>query len=242
MTKLIRADIYRLLRKKSLYVYFGGLAVAYLLLAYVRSGGFTAESTGSDAMTFFGWLPAFAGGLIFASVFTDDLDSKSLTTLVGSGLGKARIVVARLILTAGASAVVLAIAPVFHCAIYAALGWPPTAATWALVYAAALKAWLMTIGFAALSAIVVYGAQRTTLAVMTYVLLAFGVVSGLMTMALNSFGPNLIPHLLSSVTGRVQAALTSGGSPVWPLIEFLIYVVAAVAAAVLVFRKKEMEF
>jgi len=237
---LVRGELYRVARKKSLFVYLGALVVAYLLVAFIRSGGFTATSAVTDAMTLFGFLPAFAGVILFTSVYTDDLDSRNLIALVGFGLGKARIVVTKLVVFALLAAVVYALVPLLHGGAYALLGAP--VANWWLVYASAIQALLMTVGCAALAGILVYGLQKTTLGVLAYVLLALGVVASLLSIGLKMVAPWFIPHLLTGVTGRVFAGL-AGTAPIgWPLIEFGAYVVAAVVASTIVFTRKEMEF
>jgi len=38
MFKLICGEIFRLLHKKSLYIYFGALAAGYFIIAFIRSG------------------------------------------------------------------------------------------------------------------------------------------------------------------------------------------------------------
>jgi ABC-type transport system involved in multi-copper enzyme maturation permease subunit len=111
MFDLMRGELYRLAHKKSLFIYFAALTVAYLLLAFIRSGGFTATSAGDDAMSLFGFLPPFIGVILFAGVYTDDLDSRNLIALVGFGLGKVRIVVAKLVVFALLAGVIFALVP-----------------------------------------------------------------------------------------------------------------------------------
>jgi len=241
MRSLLRADVYRLVRKKSLYLYFAGLGVAYALLTYIRSGGFTPESVTSDAMTFFTLLPALAGGALFAAVYTDDLGSRALITLVGSGVRKPVIVVTKAVLLAIGTALVFAVVPVVHAGLYAALGYPPTGA-WTLLYAIAVKFWLTTVAFAVLAGIVVYGFQRATFGIVTYLLLGFGVVSGLVGAGLRSFAPDLAAYLMSGITDRVLLALTGDGGLTWPLVEYGVYIGLAGVVSAVVFGRREMEF
>ena len=242
MLNYLRGELYRLLHKTSLYVYFGALLVGYLLIVYIRSGGFTAASVVNDAITFFNFLPALAGGFLFAAIYTDDLNSRNLTVLVGFGMGKARIVLTKLIVMILLCAVIFGLAPLIHCAAYAVFGWSAQMGDWQMVYAVSLKYLLMTLAFAILSAIVVYGTQRTTFSVVCYILLAFGVISGLMSVLLNTFAPDLIAHLISGITDRIILGIISGGSLILPTIEYGVYTLVAIAFSVLAFHKKEMEF
>jgi len=247
MLKYMRGELYRLLHKKSLYIYFGALALGYFLVAFIRSGGFGEGSIAGDAANFFMYLPVLAGGYLFAALYTDDLGAKSLAVLVGFGIGKTKIVLAKLCLMALLGAAAFGLAPLFHCGVYAALGCAPGPGDWAMVYALALKFLLSTLAFAVLSGVIVYGTQRVTFAGVLYILLAFNVVSGLASAALNldfvsSLAPNLSSHLMSGISDRIFIALTGGGSMIRPAVEYIIYVAIAAALSIIAFRKKEMEF
>jgi len=242
MLKLIRGEIYRLIHKKSTYIYFAVLLVGYFLLAFMRSGGFDQESLVNDALELFYFLPALVGGFLFAAIYTDDLNAKNLITLVGHGLSKTKIVLAKFVLAILFGAVVFALVPLIHCAIYTALGCLVTTQEWAMLYAIVFKSWLATLGFCALASIVVYGLQRTTFAIVTYILLAVNVVHTLLVSALNMLNLNLSDHLLSGITDRIATDLMSNVSVALPFLEYAIYIVIAVILSIVVFRKKEMEF
>jgi len=242
MLRLIHGEIYRLLRKKSLYIYFGAMTLGYLALAFIRSGGFEQASIIDDALSLFVLLPALVGGFLFAAIYTDDLNSKNLISLVGSSTSKATIIIAKFVLMALFGAVAFALAPLLHLGIYALLGQVATAGMAAMLFAVSFKYLLITLAYAALSGIVVYGLQRTTFAIVTYLLLAFGVVSGLISVALNMFAPTFIEHLITGITDRVLMVLVSGGSLIFPMIEFTTNITIAMAVSFLVFSEREMEF
>jgi len=247
MIRLIHGEIYRLAHKRSLYIYFALLAACYAFLAFVRSGGFDSESILRDAGSFFEYMPVLAGGFLFAAVYTDDLNSKTLISLVGFGTGKTKIVVVKFILMAVFCIAAFGLAPLFLFGIHAALGWPAPADVLLQVYMISFKQFLVSVGFAALSGIVVYGLQRTTFAIVAYVLLAFGIISGLASWILNSdfvsaLFPGLSSHLMAGISGRIYMAAAKGEPFIMPLIEYAIYVAVAIALSSLAFRKKEMEF
>jgi len=242
MFKLIRGEIYRLFHKKSMYIYFSSLAVGYFMLAFIRSGGFREDSVITDAMNFFFLLPAMAGGFLFSAIYTDDLNSKNLITLVGFGMNKGKIVIAKFILTALFGAVIFGLAPLIHFAVYAALGCTVTAEMMAAVYMISFKYLLMTLAFAALSGIAVYGLQRTTFAIVLYILLSFNVISGLLAAALKPFAPNFAAHMMSGITDRIVAGMINGSPIVLPVAEYIIYTGIAAALSVIAFYRKEMEF
>ena len=242
MLHYFRAETFRLAHKKSLYIYFAALAVVYLLVAYIRSGGFSAESTSSDALNLFGFLPLLAGGFLFAAIYVDDLNSKNLVSLVGFGLSRVKILIVKLLLMILCGALVFALVPLFHCLVYALLGWPALANTWLMVYLIALKYLLMTIAFSALAAVVVYGTQRATFAFVLFILLALGVISGLLSTFFNTFAPPLNNFLMSGISDRIVTGILDGSLTFLPVCQYVIYVGIAVVLSALAFKKKELEF
>ena len=242
MLKLLDSELYRLLHKKSMYVYFGALAAGYFIISFIRSGGFREESVVNDAMTMFSLLPALAGGFLFSAIYTDDLNSKNLISLVGYGVSKAVIVMTKFVLIALLGVIVFGLAPLYHCAIYTLLGQTVTADMMAMIYAVSLKNLLAVMVYAALSAIVVYGLQRATFAIVTYLLLAFGVIGGLVSVMLNTFAPKLTEYLISGITDKILLGLLTGSPLFMPLVWYMAYVLVSLVLSVVAFYRKEMEF
>lgn len=236
------AELYRLLHKKSLYLYFAGLAGAYVLLAYIRSGGFTETSVLRDGENLFFYLPILAGGFLFAGIYIDDLTAGNLSALVGYGLSKWKIVTVKLALTALFNGLLYGLAPVLHIGLYRLLGSVAAQGGWRAVYGLSVKYWLMTLGFSALCGIIVYGLQRGTFAFVAYVLLAFGMVGGLLTTALKGFAPGLTRFLMSPITDGILSGIINGSPLLPPLLSYLVYLTGAAALSVLAFHKKEMAF
>jgi len=242
MFKLISGDSYRLLRKKSMYIYMGALAAGYFMLTFIRSGGFKEESVVDDALSLFILLPALVGGFLFAAIYTDDLNSKNLVSLVGFGLSKTSIIIAKFVVTAFYCAVLFAFIPLYHYAIYAVLGQKATGSMMTMIYAASLKHYLSVLAYSALSGLMVYGIQRATFAIVTFMLLAFGVISSLVSVLLNTFAPSLIKHLMPGITDRILLGAISDSPLTLPILEYIIYVAIALTLSAIVFYRKEMEF
>jgi ABC-type transport system involved in multi-copper enzyme maturation permease subunit len=256
MLNYLKAEFYRVFRKRSMYIYFGALAAAYAIVAVAayaiatvtQSYMIEADAILVDAQVAFSLLPVFVGGYLFAGLYTDDLGSKNLSALIGFGLSKAAIVLSKLILTAVFTIVVYGAVPLFMWAVYAALGHAPEAATLSLVFKQyALFSLLLTFAFSALTAIVVYGLQRGTFAMVLFVVLSTGSVSNMLGLLLKwhviaDVFPGLEQHLAYAVAMKL-AGYVAAGEPVLALTaEFLAYCAVATALAVLAFRKKELEF
>ncbi|MDR2524288.1 MAG: hypothetical protein LBC95_01960 [Candidatus Nomurabacteria bacterium] len=247
MINYLRAEIYRLSRKKSLFVFLALAALGYLLVAVMRSGSLGAESILGDA-SFFILLPPVVGGVLFAAIYTDDLGSKNLSTLVGFGLSKVKIVIAKLVLALLLTALIFGLVPLLSYVFYAVLGFPASGETLGAIYLSLLKYYLLSVVFMALGAVVVYGIQRSAASIVTYVVLAFGVVGQLLGLLLgadfvNDFLPNATSYLASNLASQLYTALAGGdGSVLGAGIGLAIYLAAALVVSAVVFNKKEMEF
>ncbi|MDR0514171.1 MAG: hypothetical protein LBG81_03295 [Coriobacteriaceae bacterium] len=248
MANYLFGEAYRIIRKKSMYLYFGAFAFLYLLLVFMRAGTGNADTQIlQDAEVLSSFFPAVVGGYLFAAIYTDDLNAKNLGTLIGFGMGKAKIVIAKLVLVLAFGALFFGLIPLFLWAANTLFGGSIPSSAWQVLYAWAAKSFLETLAFSAVSAIVVYGLQRATFGMVTYLLLALGIISQLMSALLNwdmisSVLPGLSQHLMSGISFRVMVGIVSESMPLEPLVEYLVYVAAAAALSVLAFRKKELEF
>jgi ABC-type transport system involved in multi-copper enzyme maturation permease subunit len=249
MSRYVRAELYRLAHKKSLLIYLVALVAAYMALVFIRSSRLDDDTFMSDISNLEQWLPLFIGGILFAALFTDELGCGSLGAMVGYGLSKARLVVSKLALIAGCSAVLLALVPPIFAAVLALFGAAPVQGDVSAAYALMLKAWMVIVAFSTVAAIVAYGSQRATFAIVAYLFLSAGIVSGLLGAALSSETVSAIvpgaDQLLASRTSlNVSSALIAGapGEALVPAVEWIVYVIVATFIATLVFNKREMEF
>jgi len=241
MLKLLHGEVYRLVRKRSMYIYFAVLFIGYCMLIFVRSGGFDAESVVSDS-SYFSFFTALAGAFLFSAIYTDDLNSKNLITLVGYGLSKTTIVLAKFILAVVFSGVFFALLVGVHCAMYAAFGFAPTGRDVGWVFAFGLKYCLMTVVFMTLSSIVAYGFQRTTFALVAYILFGFSIVTSLIKAANSVLKLNLTDWLASTLTDNITLGILTGDVKITPILGYAAYLIVAVALAAVAFNRKEMEF
>ncbi|MDR1116921.1 MAG: hypothetical protein LBL09_01565 [Oscillospiraceae bacterium] len=247
MFNYLLGEIYRMLRKKSMYIYFGCFAAGYALLAFIRSPDANGGSILSDAENLFMLLTTIVGGYLFAALYTDDLSSRNLSSLIGFGMSKTKIVLSKLILAALFGGAIFGLIPLYMSGVYVLLGHPPTAAILGSVYVYALYTFMIAFACAAVSAIVVYGLQRTTLGIVAYLLLSLGVVNQLISLFLSwdvvhNLLPGLGSHLMFAISGRVMTGIMSGEGVWTPSAEYVIYVTVASILAALAFRKKELEF
>lgn len=158
-------------------------------------------------------------------------------------MSRIKIVLTKLALmvvfTTGAFAVLVTI----HLGMYAIVGFAASSVMVGYVLAFALQNLLLTIGFAAVASVVVYGTQKPTFAAVAYFMLGFSVVTMLIRAGTSLLNLDLSARLLSGTTGNIMLGLIApGGSFAAPGIEYLGYLILAVAASIFVFKRREMEF
>jgi len=243
MLNLFRGEVYRMLHKKKMYIYLGAVLLGYLALTFMRSGGFGPQSVADDANLAFQFMPALLGGYFFTSLYADDLTAKNLITLVGYGTSRTRIVITKLLLMVVFTTAIFAILTVLHLGAYAALGFAANGMALRMVLAIALRNILLTIGYALVASVVVYGTQRPTFAAVAYFMLAFSVVSMIITVAASLMDIDISGRFLSGTTSNILLSLSgAGGSIIGPGIEYLAYALLATIAAIFVFKHRELEF
>ncbi|MGI6544871.1 MAG: hypothetical protein ACOX2M_00300 [Fastidiosipilaceae bacterium] len=242
MIRLIRGESYRLCHKKSIYIYLAALTLGYILLAFIRAPGFTDQSVVTDADNLFMLAPALLGGIIFSTIYLDDLRANSLLTLIGSGLGRTRIVAAKFLLTTFVSTLTFGLLPLLHGVLYWILGGSVTAARLGAVYLIAFKYLLITLGYIALSSAIVYATRRPSLALAGYMLLAFTVIGSLLLLLTHNLGLNIAQYLLTGITVRITDAVQRGTLPYAALLEYLALIIGSSVLAVIALDKKEVEF
>jgi len=243
MIELFRGEVYRILHKRSMYKYLAVVLLGVLAITFMRSSGFNADSVVDDAGSLFQFMPALLGGYFFTSIFSDDLTSKNLITLVGYGVSRTKIIITKMLLMLVFTFSTFALLTALHLGVYAALGFGATGPAIGYVLAFALQNLLLTLGFTTIAAIVVYGTQRPTFAAVAYFMLAFNVITMIIRAVSGLLEIDLSSRLISGTAGDIMMGLlVPGGMSVAPWIEYAAYLALAFGAAIFVFKRREMEF
>jgi hypothetical protein len=140
------------------------------------------------------------------------------------------------------SGIFFSLLPLFHNVLYALFGSPAAPDQMAMIYAVSLKFLLMTLIYSIISSIVVYGSQKVTFAVVTYLLLAFSVVDTLINAISNILELNIAGHLVPGLTDRIMVGIISGAPLAFPVLEYFFYIAVSLTLSIIAFHKKEMEF
>jgi ABC-type transport system involved in multi-copper enzyme maturation permease subunit len=246
MFNYIKAELYRIVHKKSFYLYFLALAVLYAAMIFSQRSGLNESVFLTLAIQMTDILPLAVGGFLFATIYNDDLGAKSLSSVIGFGLRKSTIIFSKLIIMIAMCAV---ITPLVFVACYGSFTLFGVDVSGQFTLSAGLftQAGLLAIAYATVASIVVFGAQKATLAITAYIFLAVGLARQLMGLVLgqevvtNSVG-DLTQYLSYSITSGILSNITSGQFDPWPVVQYIIYIAAFMTISIYIFRKKELEF
>lgn len=249
MNNYIGADLRRIFQKQSFLGAFGAFAGCFAILVFIYfNPSFTAEMYISKMTGFMSFFPLVVGLLTFLSVYADDFKCRSMQIVIGYGMPRGRIILAKLLesavllLAASAGmAVLLAGAPLL-------LGLAPTSQQMASLVLTAAAELLRALGYGAISAVAVFLTQNATGGTILYVLLSSKTVYIIATMLLGQdFLRNTVgdptKYLYTSMLYTCKAELVQGGQPYISLmVALLVYIVLPTVISVVGFRKKELEF
>lgn len=248
MTNLIKADLYRIFNKKGLYIFSGICSVLFLVMMYLvhyPSFGY------NDYVSFIQMLSSFIGIIIgtfvVGLVYNDDLRSKSLQSAIGFGMKRSQIVITKFIIalimysmiTLGFLALIESVPYMFAI--------PVESKMHNVLLMIFLGEVLKGIVYMALTSIVVFATQKTTIVTTIYLLLATQTISGILSMVLGmDFVVNLVgnttQYIPTNAITELTAQLISNTVPSKGLIVFTLSIVGSLLVSIGLFGKKELEF
>ena len=238
MLNFIKADMFRVLKKKSFVVLTAIVFAAYAITLFIslkKDPELIELVSGllSTAAILLIGIPAFIG------VFTDDFNSKAMQTIIGFGVSRRRLVLSRyceyLVILAQAFALISLMALIMvavsgHVADSGAL------------FAQLWKNYLVVAMCVSIAIIIVYGAQNTTFGLVVFIALAADLLSLVLTAL--SFVPffskhNIDPSLI--LPSNIIREAIDNGKPAF-FIAAICYIVVPLVLSIKLFEKKELEF
>ncbi|MCL2772952.1 MAG: hypothetical protein FWD71_06345 [Oscillospiraceae bacterium] len=269
MLSYIKADMYRILHKKSFYIYYAGILAIYLLIMFIARGNLTSDNVVMDAGQIFGLAPLFFGGFIFSMVYNDDLTAKSLPSAIGFGINKIVILFSKIIISTLMSIISLLLMFAVYSVSLNLSGIKIDGEGISALLKMLVSPTLLTVVYMAIASIASFGTQKATIALSIYLALGTGIVGSLLNLLLglsaikNIFGniaqytiENIVSRIDSSIVGQWVAQVTAteqgvsdyttklavSDFSIFPVIQYIIFFGVAVILAAVAFRKKELEF
>lgn len=246
MIQQIKADFYRISKKKSLYYMLGLFTFGFLFMS-VNFKDQAQTEFGGFLMMLIQMSPILIGIFVFSTIYNDDLKNKTMQTAIGFGRKRSSIVLTKII-----EAALLLFAIYIYTFLHVftvdfILNFKIPASEYTMIFQAAFTYYLQTLAFFAVTSLVIYTIQSPTLSIVFYLLLAMGILANLFQLALQINTVNQIlgflrPYLIEPVTGDLFNALTSNTGIIKPLSILLGYIAGSIGLSCLLFNKVELEF
>lgn len=248
MLNYIFAEFYRITHKKTTYLYFGLLFLAYgvLCLAVKLTGnGFNFNEYVNFSVVMLGAFFIFFVGIpVLLTLYIDDLSSRTFGNIIGSGLSRVSLVLAKLI-----------VAIVFLFAVFVVSGLAFVAFSFLFfgqtisgdmvktIVSLAIAVYLQILAMISISSVLVYWTQKGALVTTSFVILASGMIPGIISLLspLNKIFIDIYNLLLSV---KVSAFLNAGGVRSVPsalILTALVYVVITTVCSITIVARNEIK-
>jgi ABC-type transport system involved in multi-copper enzyme maturation permease subunit len=243
MRNLLRADLKRIFRVGLIYV---GLLLALISISYtvlegvVNDGSIglingVQKSLNGAAMALFIVFPAFY------AVFAHELSSKSMQTVLGHGITRDKLIIAKLL---DAAIVLLCLYLVIIVAALIAINTvsqvvlSPQQQLNLIIFI--ILRWLRHFGYIVFSAMIMYISGSTVLGIIACI--AFTVVFKLVFNIVEFFSSlSLYDYTFDGLLDWAYTGIEVGAAP-WQLLPAVCYLLAALAITTYFFRRKEFDF
>lgn len=236
MKKVIRADLRRILRKPKFYI----LMVIHLVLLIALVTGNTAAEMIENEKYYLGLLGIFVVFIpTFLGLYSDEIKSGNLINLIGRGLSRRKIIIAKII---DAAIIYLAYFTIAFIGLFiknslVGLAITPRQNLFLLVFC--LSSVLRGVGFSALASLLVFATWSPALS-MTVMIIVLPFSKLILERVQDKIN---LPIYTASFEGLLDSSYASfqAGSFGWQLIPALIYLCVVVFLTVLIFNRKELE-
>ena len=239
MLNYLKADIYRVLKKKS-YLIASAVVFAIYLVTLVVLLNKAADYLDMVNSVLADLGVIVIGITVFTSVFSDDFSSKAMQTVIGFGTSRRKLVLSRFIEYLVILGQALLALTIIILVLFAVTGHMPEVSS-SIGYL--WKSYLLAALSASVAMIFVYGMKSPTLGLIVFI--AFIVdIFGLVFMGL-SFIPFLAEHNIDPAAflpGSLINAAFNEGKTIDLLYAFIGYIVLPQIIAVKLFENRELEF
>ncbi|MDR2541668.1 MAG: hypothetical protein LBD11_08210, partial [Candidatus Peribacteria bacterium] len=144
------------------------------------------------------FLVFIGGSFLFATIYTDDLQAKSLPSLIGFGKKRATILLSKFVVTVLIMSLMFFLALGGFCLLFTVLGFTIDAPLFNEAFHLAIKNILLVVAYSSISSVIVYATQKSSVAIVAFVLLATGFISQILFYFLSS---SMVTKMIGDVSG-----------------------------------------
>lgn len=240
MRALIFADLRRILRKKGFRraAIFGAVVVLLGIFYVYADSDWGSPAFLEQVRKLFNFIGILIPGLaIFVAVFSDEVSSRSMQSMIGRGISRTRIILCKVIDCAvlivivfiGATIELLLLETLLdaHC-------------SGAQIRVMLVYVWFSAIrlfGYLTFSMIVLFATYSVPLGLFAAITFIY-----ILRTLLAAFAPRVYDYTFSGLMARAYQAVSIGGVPLLLFPAVILYIGGAILLTCLVFQKKELEF
>ncbi|MDR1944819.1 MAG: hypothetical protein LBQ59_01700 [Candidatus Peribacteria bacterium] len=219
-----------------MYLYFAILVAVYVLIFFIKSGDITSNRLLMETNPVFLLASLFGGGYLFVTIYNDDLNAKTLPTLIGFGMKKTTIILSKLIIYVTMTILIFLGTFILFYLTFIAFGFEITNDMLKQLTTVLFSNFFQLLAFSSIASIVVYGTQKASMSIVTFVLLVTTFVSSIIIMFL---GQNNIlkDYMIMPLVSNMLTAPT-----ITTITLYLIYMVIFTLLSIFAFHKKDLEF
>lgn len=249
MINYIMADIKRILYKKSFLICVATFFIIYAGLIFIYfNPTFTSEMYVAKTISYLSYFPLIVGLFVFMSVYADDFKCKSMQVAIGYGFSRKKIIISKLFESFLMLLCIFVITSAMIIIVPSLLGLYLTSQLRLNLVFTMFSEMLRTLGYIAISAIVVFLTQNAVDGIIVYVLLATKSIYIILSMIL---GQDIIVNIFKDLsrylyTNQLYMAkavlLQSGYLEIGTVIVIVLYIFIPTLISTIIFNKKELEF
>lgn len=247
MKNLIFADVKRILRKPSYWIVLGiCLLISLLWTIQSKGDGLSGLSFASNQGTAIKTMNLFIGIAIYVSVYADEFTSNSMQCLIGRGISRRRLLIAKFINCVIVTFISYGIYTLFITIVGLGMGAKMNASESSFLYISILVNAFTVLGYATISMIILFWSKNVAYATLVDAFLLFAgdtLLSGLNAIPvinLLHIDRHIFAHALECA--KVDLLLT-GGTAIFTLLWHVAKICTiSIILAYLLFRKKELDF
>lgn len=249
MSNYIFANLKRILGKKSFYTSTTIFIGLMLFLTYVKSGpSYTSDGYINDVQTMIGLYPLFIGVAIFIATFYDDFKAKTVQAALGLGISKTQVIFSKFIEVVILSIILAVITTISVMLLPLLFKVDMSLAGYKSIFIQYCGATIQMIGYFCICLPILFYRYNAIEGVIIYVMLSSSVIYLFSNLFLgsktviNMIGDKTFLLLTNSVT-HIQSAIISGRTiDLINIVIVIIYIVLPTVLAIVLFKKKELEF
>ena len=251
MLNYINAELYRYTHKKSTYIYYAILifliCLVFTLGNFSNSGKMDAKSMIDLGIILTSFLPIFIGIHVYLTVYNDDLNSKGLSNVISTGTSKLAIPIAKFLVSIITMLIGYLIMATVYFIIYFIIfkGFGNlTGDMLNSILLAALIRFISTLGFFALSNIITFAFQKSSLSLVFVITVTLGVANQILSLLtlISSDLTVITDNTLTSLTSSAASSIMDGSAfPNEFYLMAAVYIVVSLVVATYIFKKRDVE-